>query len=709
MAIQPVTNPLLAAALEYEGMGFSVIPAFGIGSNGQCSCRKADCKSPGKHAVLNWKAYQKNRATVAQIREWWTRWPEANVAIITGAVSNLIVLDIDGPDGEAAIAHYDIPATAVVTTGKGKHLYFRHPGGDCRNFAAKAGKTILPSVDFRGDGGYVIAPPSTHLSKRVYAWATIAPVAAAPDWLVDLVRNRAVVKLRPEEWEDDVIKGERNTRVARMAGSLLARKMPIDEALEVMQVWNERHCAPPLSREEVETIVQSIASRERVQYKLTDYGNAERLVARHGDDLRYCWAWNRWLVWDGKRWEVDDAVAIQRMKETIRSLYLELPDIQNAEEREAYAKFILRSESADKLMSALTLAKSEPGVVVKPEELNASPWLINVQNGTLDLKTGDLRPHLREDLLTHVLDISYDPTAQAPRWELFLSEIMDGRPQLVEFLRRAVGMSISGDVSEHVLFVLHGTGRNGKSTLINTLMTLLGEYAGTAAPNLLMSKGFDAHPTELADLFGKRFVSTIESAQGKALAESLVKQLTGGDAIKARRMREDFWQFMPTHKLWLATNYKPTIRGSDLGIWSRLKLIPFDVAFENGDKQLADKLRLEFPGIFAWAVAGCLEWQRDGLTVPSEVLAATSEYRGEQDVVANFLDDICETGKAFVATAGDLYRAYKDWCQETGERSVSKNAFGMLLTAKGFEQAKGSGGVRKWRGLRLAAHEFDSE
>jgi putative DNA primase/helicase len=278
----------------------------------------------------------------------------------------------------------------------------------------------------------------------------------------------------------------------------------------------------------------------------------------------------------------------------------------------------------------------------------------------------------------------------------------------IRFLQRAVGYALTGDISEQVLFFLYGAGANGKSTFARVLLDLLGDYATQGAPDLLLAKRNESHPTEVADLLGCRLVVCQEIEAGRAFAEVTVKQLTGGDLIKARRMREDFWSFAPTHKFFVAANHKPPVRGTDHAIWRRIRLVPFTVRItdEERDPNLLEKLRAELAGVLAWAVEGCLEWQRIGLCPPDEVLQATSDYRGEQDLLAAFLEERCEAGMYFSVRSGDLYHAYSEWCEGGGFHPANQQTLGEQLREKGFEPFKGTKGARRWRGLRLKT-EFE--
>jgi putative DNA primase/helicase len=311
--------------------------------------------------------------------------------------------------------------------------------------------------------------------------------------------------------------------------------------------------------------------------------------------------------------------------------------------------------------------------------------------------------------------LDYDPEAQAPVWIDFLDKVFAGDVEIIAYVQRLLGYCLTGDVSEQILPIFHGSGSNGKSTLLNVILEMLGtDYAIKGSMDLLMVKRSETHPTERADLFGKRLVCCMESEENRRLAESLVKELTGGDRIRARRMREDFWEFKPTHKIILCTNHRPVIRGTDHAMWRRLALVPFDVKFwdpdkgETGpeelrmDKQMERKLRRELPGIQAWCVEGCLAWRKDGLRMPHKVLEATHGYRQEQDTLGSFLAECCDRLPQAWAAASALYERYQEWCQKNGEKDVcNQTRLALALKERGFTNKKNSKGYMAWLGLKL--------
>jgi putative DNA primase/helicase len=370
-------------------------------------------------------------------------------------------------------------------------------------------------------------------------------------------------------------------------------------------------------------------------------------------------------------------------------------------------KWALDSESAKRINAALDLARSEPGIPILPEDFDRDPWLLNCPNGTLDLRAGILREHRREDYITKLCPTEYHAEAKCPSWERLLETIFpddEDQPdrELITFCQRSLGRCLTGDVSEQLLLIFWGVGANGKSTLINGIYETLGsDYVLKAPADLLMTSKGQRHPTEIASLWGKRLVIASETHQERRLNEALVKDLTGGEPLTARRMKEDFWTFLPTHKVILITNHRPRIEGTDEGIWRRLRLVPFTTIFWDPndpgknpkqlpsnlrqDKDLGDKLKKEREGILAWLVRGCMDWRRDGLTLPKKVQAATQNYRTDEDTLARWIEECCVTGDAsYRCRSGQLYSAYKGRCEKATEATMSQKLFGPALEEKGY-------------------------
>ncbi len=446
-------------------------------------------------------------------------------------------------------------------------------------------------------------------------------------------------------------------------------------------------------------------SQSTLKRHLTDVGNAERLVARHGADLHFCHPWNKWLIWDQTRFQIDNRGQIcLRAIDTVGTIHGEIIHAVDRNEADEIARWAKSSESKGKIDAMVALAKSQPGVPKMPDELDADPYSLNVLNGTLDLRDGTIRPHDRRDLFTKVAAVEFDPESQCPNWLNFLDRIMAGNARLIRFLQRAIGYSLTGLTSERCLFILWGSGANGKSTLLETIRSLTGDYAVTTPTDTLMVRRTETSASnDLATLKGARFVSASEAEEGRRLAESRIKNLTGGDEITARFLYGEFFEFKPEFKIWLATNHKPIIRGSDEGIWDRIKLIPFEVRIppEERDPNLRSTLDAERAGILTWAVRGCLEWQRDGLGAPAEIENANSQYRGEMDVIGAFISDRCELGEYFREASGALYEDYSKWCKECGEHAITQRMFGQRMIERGFEAVRTHGGQRAWSGLRL--------
>jgi putative DNA primase/helicase len=485
-------------------------------------------------------------------------------------------------------------------------------------------------------------------------------------------------------------------------------------------IENTQRCNPPLAEEEVLRIAASIARYEpgafqpprlmptqqetpeqSIEY-LTDLGNARRLVAQHGQNLRFCPLWDQWFYWNGLLWVRDvDGEVMRQAKATVESIYDEISALKGDRCKELieHAKW---SQAAPRLKAMIELATSELPLPIQPDQFDTHPWLVTVQNGTLNLRTGTLQEPCREDYSTKQTSILYDPEAQCPTWLAFLDRIMHRNQVLIAFLQKAVGYALTGDTSEQVLFLLYGTGANGKSTFLEVLRELLGGYGQQTDFTTFLSRKSDTVRNDLARLFAARLVTAVEIESGRRLDEALVKQVTGGDTITARFLYEEFFEFKPQFKVLLAANHKPVIWGTDHAIWRRIRLIPFTVTIppDERDTTLPAKLRSELPGILAWAVQGCLLWQREGLGVPEEIDFATESYREEMDPVGAFLEDCCVLDPQAKISTGKLYEAYMAWCDQSGELVMGKTAFRARLSERGFAQVR-LGNSRGWAGLKL--------
>ena len=457
---------------------------------------------------------------------------------------------------------------------------------------------------------------------------------------------------------------------------------------------------------------------------LTDLGNAERLIARHGLNLRYAHAWKSWLLWDGMRWQRDATGGVMRLAaETIRELTNvasaeRSPDMPSAR-RTALVKHAERSESRQRLEACLALAQNLPDVGILPDALDRDWWSLNVATGTVDLRSCTLAPHRREDYITRIVAYKGKPLAWLPgvrppltRFYAFLKRVQPDAATRV-FIQRALGYSITGSTRERRLFVSHGGGRNGKTTLLELIRDIVEGYSQVLPSDILMAKkhasGAGGASPDIASLHGARFVLCAETDQGGRLNEGRVKWVTGDDTVQARRLYEAPFTFTPSHTIWLTTNHRPTVRDGGEALWDRLILIPFDVRIpdDEQDKALPEALRAEAEGILAWLIEGAHGWHRDGLNPPGNVLAATDSYRVDNDWFAEFIDSACEVRDGLQVPSADLHRAYAAWAAASSERPLTPTALGILLRERGFIAAKATGGKRVWTGIRLARDVMD--
>jgi putative DNA primase/helicase len=751
---------MLDAALAHARRGWPVFPLYEPvwaepGGPVACSCGDPECRNIGKHPRIG-GGFTNATTDEAQIREWWAKWPNANIGVPTGEVSGTVVIDEDPRHGgdhtlsELEAKHGRLPETVMqLTGGGGRHHCFAHPGG-----YIKSRNGVLPGIDIKADRGYIVVEPSLHESGNRYVFELSSlpgevELAEMPVWVLDLVTEPKqpksgtrpvptgdVVTVAMDERErrcrsylakcpDAISKQDGHGKTLRAACECF--RFGLDEAAAwgVMHWFNDAKTGgEPWTEKELEHKIDDARTkvmadgevgvrlrsgtgaplRSELEYQaglLTDVGNAARLLLKRGDDLRYSANLGVWLIWDGKRWKPDDRKRIVTLcKETALSI---LDEAKRADDdrRDALMKWARDSQKKDRITAMAALA--EPEVAVGPDDLDADPWLFNCKNGTIDLRTGELRPHTREDLITKMAPVEYDPDAGCPRFMRFLDEIFDEDLGLVGFVQRWLGYCLTGDITEQILPIFWGEGGNGKSVLIDTTVLLMGDYAGVAPPDLLVVRKHQEHPTELADLMGKRLVVASESERGAELRLQLVKRLTGDATIKGRFMRQDYFEFPRTHKLILVTNNRPEVKEDTEAAWRRLRLVAFTVVIppEKRDKQLMKKLKAEWPGILAWMVRGCLDWQRDGLGEPEKVMLATAEYRGVSNSVKAFLDDRCTRGEGLYVPAKDLLVAYAEWCARARLVPLKGKEWGAALKSLGC-QPKRLFGDRHWLGIELS-------
>lgn len=446
-------------------------------------------------------------------------------------------------------------------------------------------------------------------------------------------------------------------------------------------------------------------------FPLTDAGNAELFAALFGANVRYDHRRGRWLLWRDHHWREDSDGEIFRLaKSATRIRYQSAKEIDDTERKQRVAKWAITSESRMRLEAALALTRNEHPIAEPGDAWDSNPWVICVENGVVDLRTGDLRPGERDDKITKTIPVFFDPHEICPRWDQFLAEVFRGDEQLIAFIRQAVGYSLSGSVKEQVLFVCHGYGANGKSVFMNVLRQILGDYALNLPFSALELTQRSGVPNDIAGLVGRRLATSSETNEATRLNEARIKSLTGGDPITARFLYCEPFTFEPTAKFWLAMNHLPAVQDDSHGYWRRVRVVPFQQTFddESADHELPEKLRGELPGILAWAVRGCLEWQRDGLSTPEAVIAATDHYREEADDFRRFLLDCCVVRDDGTETSAELYRRYLGWCDVEGipqaERLTSK-ALGSRLTAR-FQSCK-KNGQRAYRGVVIAKGSSD--
>jgi putative DNA primase/helicase len=718
----------LEAALNYASLGYPVIPI-----------------RPGAKSPLTPHGLKDATTDEVTIRTWWNQWPEANVAI---RCDKLAVIDVDKganwPSDDLLRAMAERGPSIQRTPRKGWHFLYRLPDGkDWRSTTSR----IASHVDTRcGPAGYIVVSPSA-TENGIYSWEPNFEIRspellpAPPDELAKILDGLSKPNSNgtipygnteadhPQANDADLIpEGQRNVTLTSIAGRMRRGGLPEHAILGALLEINAKQCQPPLSEDEVRKIAASISRyptprpigvdgpediiSELRGLRLTDTGLAERFADQHREKVLYCPKWNEWLVWDEVRWRRNDLSQIDKLaKETVFSLYREVDSVESRDERRMLTTFANKAEAASRREAMLRLAQAEVANIL-PDDLDKDPYLLGIPDGVVDLRTGEIKPADRSLLISKITSVS--PRGEPPQlWLEALHKIFSGNEELIRFLQQLFGYCLTGLTTHHYLPIFYGCGRNGKSLILETALGVLGDYATRVSSELLVADKGDKHPTMVASLQGVRLAICQETARGASLDEALVKTLTGGDMVTARKMRQDYYQFKPTHKIILSTNHKPRVRGTDRAIWARLLLVPFNVTFwdpdkgERGpdelkaDKQLPEKLRKEYPEILHWMIQGAVSLFQDDFHIPEIVLDSTEDYKQREDILSDWIEDQCAIEPNAKTPTKDLWESYEQWCSDNGEDPISKKAFSNALSERGFPSTKGSKGKKCRAGISL--------
>lgn len=720
----PVESDFRDVARQYVKWGLSPIPL----------------RARDKRPLRAWEEFQKRVVTEAEISAW--QWP--NIGIVTGAISGVIVLDTDGAEGEETIKQHDALQTPTVKTAKGRHLYFKHPGGRVSNFTRK-----LPGLDLRGDGGYVVAPPSIHPSGVVYEWIILpddCEFADPPQWLLELITAQnelldhisQIGKLPTSRVSYGQAalaselsallrspNGQRNDSLNKAAYALgqLVASGDLDKT-DVERHLYDAAITLGLDRDPgcgIDGIWKTIRSglgagmKKPRQIKLlpkaqpgaipsflltedaSDEGNARCVFHIYGNMFLYNSALG-WQTFNGTHWQAENAEA--RLDRCI----IEVLQARRAEA----VKFNREQIIAATKPSARHVTDCKKNfyslVTASVSEFDADPNLLNCVNGVIDLRTGQLLPHIASQRFTYCVPVEYDPATDWTEWENFLYDVSGRSQEVLEYIQMAVGYSLTGYTSEECLFYIHGPTRAGKGTFTETLLALLPKPLAVETDfNTFTRQRDDANNFDLAPLRPARLVIASESNKYQTLNSGKVKALTGGNEVYCAFKHRTHFSYRPQYKVWLVSNHPVNADVDDDAIWYRVRVIEFPTSFA-GYEDKALKARMKLPdnlkAVLAWAVAGAVKWfcSPVGLTTPEVIQSITYRHRSDLDYVQTWLDECCEVSPARWTANDEIYKSYSDWCKENGVEPKQQRSLSQSLQNKGFligQQKKNSFGQNK--------------
>jgi putative DNA primase/helicase len=698
-----------AVALAREG--FAIFPVYEIAPNGYCACGRSDCSSPGKHPRLK-NGVKGASTSEEQARQWWTVWPDANIGIATGACSSIFVLDVDskhnGQDALVALMeqHGQLSDTRISQTGGGGfHAFYRLPvDRDIPNSAGKVGQ----GIDIRGEGGYVVAPPSRHASGRTYEWRNRdCPIGPAPEWLVELCyappkpRSQAISNGEATGTTSEFLsEGRRNNDFTAVAGFLRSKGFAVDSVKNALASVNAQ-IAAPLPANEIDTIARS-SGRWPAHIKLDELYFTSVLVNAFDSKIRHCTPLG-WTIYDGAVWRPDDGEKfVTEIAKKAAEEFAAYAETLHIGDKPRFSETAIASVKKRSFISnALKLASSDTQVTAAVSDFDADRSLLCLENGTLDLRTGTLIAHQAEHMLTRMMPISFDPLAGCPVFDQFLAETLPTED--AAFAMRAFAYALTGSGNEQKFVIFHGVGRNGKSTLVKIMAKLFGEYAANAEPTSFLRRSDNSASNDIARLARARLVTTSEFPNGAVLDVPLIKRITGQDKLTARHLYKEHFEFEPHFLLLMVTNYMPVIEGSDAAVARRVLAVPFRsvVPVENVDPDLDRKLWGERSGILNRLLGALRQYRELGLAPSENVQAKTDAFLDDTNLIKRFAEACCEFSPLATASVTEMYWRFRSTCFEEGIKPMSQRSFGQQLEqAHSLTKRRVSKGV-EWVGVKV--------
>jgi putative DNA primase/helicase len=667
------------------------------------------------------------RLSVSEIPRYFAN--ESNIGLLLGVPPHFVIdVDLDCEEATVVARLIHGPETARVSGREGRrasHYFFSLPEEfKTKKFACRQRKVIM---ELRGVAHQTIIPPSVHPSGEILEWEYRGPFGKTTgEEVLTWGARVASAALLAQHWPGV---GRRHDGVLALSGMFAKCGQFEDVTIKLIlaaaqaagdEEWAKRECdvrstfaratmdeaitgipraSELFGRDVIERVSEWLglssphltsSSENSTFSSCTDAMNSQRFARQHAASLRFCVERNTWYAWTGTHWRPDAlGDAMRCAVGTARSIYGDAQNEKDDIKRQQLGKWEVQSESRQRLESMVSLARFDLGIEVRSyaEAFDRNPWLLNCQNGTINLRNGAFSPHRSRDLITKISEVSYDSNADCPRWKRFLEEVTCGRSALSSYLQRVVGYILTGDTREHVFFLFYGHGNNGKTTFVNTIANLLGDYAHSVPFQEFIQKKYESGSNEIAQLQSVRFVYSMEAPSGRTFNEALLKQFSGGDKIRARSLYQESVEWYPEAKLLFAANHRPEIRETADAIWNRIQLCEFLATFspETCDKELIAKLQEELPGILNWAVHGCLEWQQTGLLPPPDVIAANKDYRADNDPFSDFIRERCIIDRGAHVLSRDLYTAYLEWTSQNGIGYVmARRAVGGELSRRGY-------------------------